>query len=142
MYSLLLLRPWAASSTNGVVGALTSSFIWNVLLEEAAVLRQVGREEWEEEGGGGEASEARKRLLKGLSQRGQPRPALASGLQPGGNSEISSDCCWGLLAWLPLPEPACMGWIQSRFLPPRGQPAALVASPSLMAGPGSDSTGK
>lgn len=64
-----------------------------------------------------------------MRPQGQPRPAPASGPPPGGNSDISPECSWGLLALLPRPEPACMGWADSWFLCPRGRPAAPGASP-------------
>lgn len=76
-------------------------FSWNPPLEEVAVVRPMGRGEWGEEGGGSEASVPGEGLLRGHSQQGQSRPSLASGLQPGGNSETSPEGCRGLLALLP-----------------------------------------
>lgn len=52
---------------------------------------------------------------KAAASRTSPGPALASGLQPGGNSEIPAECCPGLLASPPQPKPACLGRLTPGF---------------------------
>ena len=70
--------------------------------EDAAMPRQVGRDTGPRQ--------------EGCSQQDQPRaPALASSLQPGGNSEIPPECCPGLLASLPQSKPARLGCLTPGF---------------------------